>query len=157
MNSLELKIIPPFQVLILGALMWWFHERFDLSDFYLHVHFGWEYFLSRFVLVLALIIVLLAVLEFWKHKTTVSPVNIHKTNSLITTGVFKWSRNPIYFADILILFAWALWLGFLPGIAVIVIFVCYMRRFQIQPEEVLLEETFGKAYRDYCARTRRWI
>ena len=157
MNSLKLKIIPPFQVLILGELIWGLHENIDLSDVNLHVHFGWEYMLSRIVLVLALIIVLLAVLEFWKLKTTVSPVNIHKASSLITTGVFKWSRNPIYFADALILLAWVLWLGFLPGIAVIVVFIWYIRRFQIEPEEVLLEEIFGRAYRDYCAKTRRWI
>ena len=157
MNFLKLRIIPPFQVLILGAMMWWFHENYDLSDSHLHVHFGWEYALSRFLLLLALIIVLLAVFEFWKQKTTVSPVNIQNTSSLITSGVFKWSRNPIYFADILILFAWALWLGFLPGIAVIAVFICFISKFQIEPEEAVLENKFGKVYDDYRARVRRWI
>ncbi len=153
MPSLELKVIPPFQVIILGFASWWLHGHTDFG----HVHFGFEYVLSRVLLLLALAIAAGSIYQFWRHQTTVNPTRLSQTNSLITGGLFALSRNPIYVADALVLVAWSIYLGFWPALVTVPVFMAYVTRFQIIPEERVLAEKFGDAYSEYCERVRRWI
>ncbi|MDD9716075.1 isoprenylcysteine carboxylmethyltransferase family protein [Dinoroseobacter sp. PD6] len=102
-----------------------------------------------------ILLILLAVLEFRKHSTTIVP---HLTpDTLITEGIFSRTRNPIYLADVLILtgllLRWEAWLS-LPLAAVLVLVL--ERRF-VRAEEQRALETFGPAFEAYCARTRRWL
>ena len=153
MHWLERKIIPPFQVLILGTVEWWLHRSIG----FLHYHFGFEYLLSRILLVIALVLVVASIYPFWRHKTTVNPVKLGDTSSLITTGMFGFSRNPIYVADALVLVAWTVYLGFWGGLILVPVFIAYITRFQIMPEERVLAEKFGAQYSAYCAGVRRWL
>ena len=79
------------------------------------------------------------------------------TSSLVTAGLYRYSRNPIYVADVIFLLSWAFYLNNPISLLGIVGFVLYMNRFQIQPEERALEANFGQAYLDFKARVRRWI
>lgn len=80
-----------------------------------------------------------------------------RSSSLVTSGLYRYSRNPIYVADIVFLLAWAFYLNNPISLVGIVGFVLYMNRFQIEPEERALEANFGQDYLDFKARVRRWI
>lgn len=94
---------------------------------------------------------------FRRNKTTVNPLKPDKASALVTTGLYQFSRNPMYLGMALVLvgfaWMWAHWYAAVP----IVIFVAYMTQFQIKPEEAALEQKFGQAFEVYKARVRRWI
>jgi len=98
-----------------------------------------------------------AVLQFRKAQTTINPVNPESSSSLVATGIFSKTRNPMYLGVLLILTAWAIYLANPFTVIGLVVFVLYITRFQIIPEERVLTGIFGKDFKDYCSRVRRWI
>lgn len=127
---------------------------------YLLPAFG-VFHLSRLVilpiLLLASLIAICSLWQFHQAKTTISPLAVEKTSQLITTGIYAFSRNPMYLSLWLILLSWFLWLG--NGLAIfgLIFFVLIMNQFQIKQEEQVLLRLFGKAYQQYCQQVRRWI
>ena len=103
------------------------------------------------------VIALLSVKQFIHAKTTILPHHFSGTTQLVTTGVFRLSRNPMYLSLVLWLVAFALWLGNPLAWAVLPLFIGALNRFQIQPEEHFLHAKFGDTYAQYCQRVRRWI
>jgi len=79
------------------------------------------------------------------------------TASLVTSGVYQFSRNPMYVGLIFLLLAWAAWLGSVFSLVIIIIFQQYMTRFQIMPEERALAKKFTGKYYDYCEQVHRWL
>ncbi|WP_395376347.1 methyltransferase family protein [Marinicella sp. W31] len=153
MRSLALKI-PPVAVVILTMLAMKGCQRWlPITQF----EFSGQKALMIVITIIAVIIIAIAMLAFNKHQTTVNPTDPEQASSLITSGIFNYSRNPIYLAFALILFAWGLRLGH--GIALLWVptFVAYMHYFQIKPEEHILLNKFGKPFAEYCQRVRRWI
>jgi len=98
-----------------------------------------------------------AVASFVTANTTINPLKPSRASRLVTSGVFRLSRNPIYLGDLLALVAIAVWLGQAANIALLAGFVWYIDRFQIRPEERALSTLFGAEYAAYCARVRRWL
>lgn len=147
------RIPPPIVVVIIAALMWWLARFVELGNF----KFDGQSLLAIVFMSAGIGMMLVAAFSFYKAKTTINPLDPTKASHLITTGMFGFSRNPIYLADLLILVAWATWLGNIFNIALLGVFVVYINRFQIVPEERALTTLFGDAYRDYCSRVRRWI
>ena len=76
---------------------------------------------------------------------------------LVTTGLFKFSRNPTYFGMLIALFGEAIFLGSLVTFVVPVLFFILIRKFNITFEEKNLEKKFGKNYIEYKSKVRRWI
>lgn len=97
------------------------------------------------------------VYEFGKAKTTRDPRQGAAASTLVVGGFYRATRNPMYLGMLLLLVAWGAWLANLGALATIVIFVLYMNRFQIEPEERYLQGRFGEDYRAYARRVRRWI
>jgi protein-S-isoprenylcysteine O-methyltransferase Ste14 len=93
----------------------------------------------------------------WRAGTTFNPLNPERATKLVTSGVYALSRNPIYLSLLLLLMAYAVRLWFLPAAAGPAVYVAYVTRFQIVPEERILEAKFGVAFRDYKRRVRQWI
>jgi protein-S-isoprenylcysteine O-methyltransferase Ste14 len=153
MKFLELVVPPPVLLLIVGALMWLLHRHLPV----LHWHSGYEFTVSRLLLGVALIVFCMAVYQFWRHRTTVNPMRIDNSSSLITRGVYSLSRNPIYLADAILLLAWAIWLGNFANLLLVAVFMAYITRFQIRPEERMLEHKFGDSCRAYLDSVRRWL
>jgi len=98
-----------------------------------------------------------AVWQFRDSRTTVDPRRPGATTTMVTGGVYRWTRNPMYLAFALLLAGWACLLGAGRELCLIPVFVLYVSRFQIRPEERALEDSFGVAYREYAGRVRRWI
>ena len=100
---------------------------------------------------------LLGVVAFVRAKTTVNPLRPTKASALVTGGVYRVTRNPMYVGLALVLLAWAVYLSSLWPFLGPALFVLYMNRFQIAPEERVLESLFGDEYARYAARVRRWL
>jgi protein-S-isoprenylcysteine O-methyltransferase Ste14 len=98
-----------------------------------------------------------ALFEFYKAKTTVNPVSPESACQFVNSGVYRFSRNPMYLGLLLILIGGAYWLGNLISLLCIWGFIFYMNQFQIIPEEQALENNFGEPYLAYKKTVRRWI
>lgn len=104
-----------------------------------------------------IVVELASVFGFIKARTTVDPINLSHSSELVTTGLYKVSRNPMYLGMLLLLIAWALFLTNLFCILSVIGFVIVMNEIQIKPEERALEEIFGDEFLSYKNRVRRWI
>lgn len=98
-----------------------------------------------------------AIRAFSRARTTINPVNLEAASSLVTSGPFRVSRNPMYVAMAALLIALALilsnaWLLFGPAL-----FVAWISLFQIAPEERVMQAKFGETYLQYRARVRAWL
>ena len=153
MSALELKI-PPVLITSVFALLMWLVSRLTpaipmsqaVKIIFLLVFAG-----------LAAYVGLAAVASFKKANTTVNPLTPESISSLVVTGIFKRTRNPMYLALMLALTGWGLYLANIFSLLVAIGFIIYINRFQIQPEERSLEEIFGSEFNDYKRQVRRWI
>ena len=100
---------------------------------------------------------LLGLLAFRRSRTTINPMKPSKASALVTGGVYRVTRNPMYVGLALLLAAWAVHLSMLWPFIGPVLFVIYMNRFQIGPEERVMRGKFGEEYAAYAARVRRWL
>lgn len=117
----------------------------------------WGLLIAAICLLAGLFFCVAGVLSFKRASTTVDPRYPEKTSVLVQSGVYKFSRNPMYTGFALVLIAWNIWLASVWAAAGVLVFVLYMNRFQIIPEENALEEKFGEEYVHYRAAVRRWL
>jgi protein-S-isoprenylcysteine O-methyltransferase Ste14 len=99
----------------------------------------------------------LGLLMFLRQRTTVNPLRPENASALVTGGVYRFTRNPMYVGMALLLAAWAVNLASLWPFLGPVAFVLYMNRFQIASEERALHARFGAEWSAYAARMRRWL
>jgi protein-S-isoprenylcysteine O-methyltransferase Ste14 len=98
-----------------------------------------------------------AIRAFGRANTTVDPVRVERASTLVTAGVYARTRNPMYVSLALLLASWAAWLGHWAPLLGPVVFVLYITRFQILPEERALTARFGDDYACYRNAVRRWL
>ena len=94
---------------------------------------------------------------FFKKRTTPNPMKPEFTTGLVTNGLYKISRNPMYVGLLMILFGFAVYLGDLTPFLMLPLFYIVITEMQIKPEERMLEDKFGEEYLDYKNRVRRWL
>lgn len=99
----------------------------------------------------------LAVLSFWRAHTTVNPMKPSSASFLVTSGIYGFTRNPMYLGLLFILIGWALYLANVLTFLFLPAFILYMNRFQIEPEERALTALFGQEFLEYSSQVRRWI
>jgi len=150
---LELKITPPVQLIISVSLM------YGLAYYFPQEHFDLSIALPMIILLIgtASVTGILALYDFHKYQTTFHPHTPEKTSAVVNTGVYAYSRNPMYLSLVLILIALALYLSNLTCFSVIPLFIWYNTRFQIVPEERVLDKLFPEDYQAYCQKVRRWL
>jgi len=146
---LENRIPPPIVTLALALAMYPMGRDGTASSFRVTV--------AMVLLGVAVVFLLPAVRSFRKARTTVNPLRIEQATTLVTGGVYQFTRNPMYLGMVLALSAWAAWLG---GVTVwlgpVALFL-WLDRFQIRPEEHAMARLFGAEYDAYRACTRRWL
>jgi protein-S-isoprenylcysteine O-methyltransferase Ste14 len=98
-----------------------------------------------------------AVVSFVHARTTINPTTPDATRSLVTSGIYSVTRNPMYVGLTLLLTAWGLYLSNALALGLVTGFVTYLTLYQIRPEERILRDKFGPAYHNYAQRVRRWI
>ena len=152
-NGLALKLPPVALVVIVAALMWIASSAAPRFDFVLPA----QPLLSVGLALIGEVTCLSGVVSFRRAKTTVNPMKPDSTSSLIVSGVYKYTRNPMYLGFFLVLLGWAAFLSNLAAFVLLPTFVVYMNRFQIMPEERALASLVPHQYPAYRARVRRWI
>jgi protein-S-isoprenylcysteine O-methyltransferase Ste14 len=146
--------IPPILFFLFTALCMYVLKVFlPVGNF----DFFGRYYLMSALLLLAFIISVAALWQFYKARTTIDPRKPERTITLETKGMYSFSRNPMYLALLLVLLAWGLWLGNAFNTILAAGFVSVMNKLQIRPEETVLQKKFGKAYGQYYIRVRRWF
>ena len=95
--------------------------------------------------------------QFYSNGTSIDPHKPSKTKALVTDGVYSYSRNPMYLALFFLLIAYASILQNVLNLLLLPLFIWYMNRYQIVPEEEIMEKKFGEAYERYKSEVRRWI
>lgn len=153
MNALELKVPPPIVALVLAAAMWGI-SRMGAS---IEIPGVLRHGVAAALALAGGCISLAGVVSFRRAKTTVNPLKPEKASSLVTGGIYKVTRNPMYLGLLLVLLAWAVFLSSAWALAGPVAFVLYINRFQIEPEERVMGTMFGTTYSEYKARVRRWV
>tara|TARA_Y100000389_G_scaffold162869_1_gene165850 strand:+ start:47314 stop:47760 length:447 start_codon:yes stop_codon:yes gene_type:complete len=108
-------------------------------------------------LLLGIITLITAVLSFKRQSTTINPLQPEKASSLVILGIFQYSRNPMYLGMLLILISMTVKFNFIGGILINFAFIAFITKFQIIPEETVLERLFGDEFTCYKKKTRRWI
>ena len=96
-------------------------------------------------------------MAFRRAKTTVNPITPEATTTMVTSGLYRFSRNPMYLGLLVVLIGWALFLSHPLAFAVLPLFVLYMNRFQIIPEEQILSAKFAHQFTAYKETVRRWV
>jgi len=153
MKVLELRVPPVVQVVVAALAMWGLAEALPAFQFSIPGA-AW---IAKGLGGAGLIIGLLGVVEFGKARTTTDPRYPHKATSLVVGGIYRFSRNPMYLGLLLILAGGAFSLANGLSFLLLPVFVGYMNRFQIAPEERHILEKFGDEFRAYKARVRRWV
>jgi protein-S-isoprenylcysteine O-methyltransferase Ste14 len=140
-------------MLFAAALMWALHRWLPLGHL---IATPWNYF-AAIPVVIGRAITVAAGTRFRQARTTFDNLKPREASSLVTEGVFRISRNPMYLGSLLLLIGWALWLGTVCPWLVPPLFVIFISVTQIIPEEQALEEIFGETYLAYRNSVRRWI
>lgn len=146
-------------------------RRLDLPPVWLVAHLSLAWFLARalpwpgpggwlqaagaVLAALALGLALWAVWTLARHRTAIEPRHVPRT--LVTTGPFAFSRNPIYLGMALLLAGWALWLGSLAALLAVPLFVAVVTRRFILAEERAIAARFPKEAARHRRRVRRWF
>lgn len=153
MPALDNKIPPPVAGALVAAAMWGaatLGPALPLAP-------GTRYFVVAILVIAGVAFDLMGVFAFHTSRTTINPLKPERATSLVTSGVYRVTRNPMYVGMCLLLLAWAVYLSALLPFAGPVVFVVYITRFQIQPEERVLKALFGEGYTAYAAHVRRWL
>lgn len=153
MQALENRVPPPLVALAFGGLM----GGASLGLPGLDLAWSTRLLLALPVVGAGLLFVLAGGISFRCARTTVNPLKPEAASALVTSGIYRYTRNPMYVGFALWLLAWGLYLAsplVLPGVLG---FVLYMNRLQIAPEERALEQLFGADFADYRQRVRRWL
>jgi protein-S-isoprenylcysteine O-methyltransferase Ste14 len=153
MKSLELKIPPPAVAVLIAAAMW----VLSLAATALQVSAAIRMFAAGAVALVGGGISLAGVLAFRRVKTTVNPFKPRTASSLVTSGIYRVTRNPMYVGLLFVLVGWTVSLSSALALLGPVAFVFYIGRFQIAPEEQALSALFGSEYSAYKCRVRRWL
>ena len=146
-----MKIPPPILVLILVVSSFLSSKKIDV------IHIPHQTLVSILILLIGILILIIPVTKFIKYKTTIDPIEFKKVNKLVTSGIYKYSRNPMYLRLLLIVISSSILYLNIYSVSTPIFFYYWINRFQIQREEIFLTEKFGKEYLSYKTKTRRWI
>lgn len=149
------KIPPPVVLLICGAVMWLIAKFLPQLGFVL----PYSVILFWFFLLVGFYLLVRGVVIIFRHNTTIHPNvdSLPQATTLVVTGIYKFTRNPIYLGMAVALVAWTIFLENWLSISGVIVFIGFITRYQIIPEENALERIFGDEYLRYKKRVRRWI
>lgn len=153
MRSLELKIPPPLVALACGVLMWILARATP----YVSWPLAGRGIVALAVAALGVCISASGVVTFRRTGTTTNPMRPGNATTLVTAGIYRRTRNPMYLGLSIVLLGWGVYLANALALLILPGFVLYTTRFQILPEERALSALFGAQYQTYQASVRRWL
>ena len=151
MIDIKTKFPPPLVALTFGFLINYTKNIFP------KIEVKNEFIFGSFMIISGLIIILSAIILFKKYQTTITPLNPSNATKLITDGIYKFSRNPMYLGLLLVLVGISIILNLTGGFFFILLFILYINLFQIIPEENAMVDLFKDEFLEYKKNVRRWI
>ena len=146
-----LKMPPPIIALFLVISNFFLSKRIDL------IQLPNQTLISILILFVGIFILIIPVSKFVKSKTTIDPIKFKKVNNLVTSGIYKYSRNPMYLGLLMVIISTSIFYLTIFSITTPFIFYFWINRFQIKREEIFLTKKFGQKYISYKSKTRKWI
>lgn len=116
---------------------------------------GWLRGFATLLIVLGVGIMLAALWEFWHARTTVVPRNT--PSAFLRRGIYRFTRNPIYLGDALVLSGAILWWGVLPALILVPLFIALINKRFILGEEAILRDLYADEYDQWSKKTQRWL
>jgi len=153
MKALETRIPPPAIALAFATLIWWMASYLPQID----IEFMPKIVIVSVLVAIGAIFDLSGLVTFLRAKTTVNPMKPHASSALVTTGIYKITRNPMYVGLVFILSGWCIYLNSPAALIGVAGFILYIHALQILPEERMLITLFGEEYIEYQSRVRRWL
>lgn len=153
MRNLECLIPPPVVFAFCAAAMWGVAQYFEPIS----LPQPWAEWAMFGLIAAGVLLDFSSIMEFLKERTTINPIRIEKATALVTTGFYRITRNPMYSGLALWLGAFAIYLQVWESAPLIVVFMLYITRFQIIPEERMMSKQFGDRYLAYTHQVRRWL
>ena len=153
MRFLELRVPPPLVAVLAALAIWGLRRAFPEEG----VSIPGRRIIYGTLLGLGIVAIAAGLFEFRRARTTVNPMKPETSTALVTSGIYRLTRNPMYLGLALMLLAVVVFFSNPLGLACIVVFVVWMDVFQIAPEERALRARFGEVFDEYCARVRRWL
>ena len=153
MSSLEVKIPPPAVAVAIAVAMWGASRLAPWLELPSALRLG----AAAAILLVGIGFSAGGVIAFRRAQTTLNPTKPEQASSLVRSGVYRVTRNPMYVGLLCVLVAWAVFLSSAWALLGLVTFVLYIGHFQIAPEERALVKLFGSEYADYQAKVRRWL
>lgn len=153
MKSMELKV-PPIVLVAICLLLIWFINDGEMGAF---LPFSLRSILWILTSMTSGVICILGVWEFKRYQTTVNPMTPECSASLVQTGLYRYTRNPMYLGFAVFIFGCSVFAGGMLTLLITPVFIVYMTMFQIKPEERALEQMFGLEYLEYKQKVRRWL
>jgi protein-S-isoprenylcysteine O-methyltransferase Ste14 len=150
---MQTRIPPPFIMFFAAALMWVLHRWLPLVEW---PGPPWDR-LGGFIVAAGIAVSASAFWRFKRAGTTVNPRDPGKASHLVTDGIFRFSRNPMYLGLLLVLIGWALLLGSASPWLVPPLFAVSITHLQIIPEEQALARLFADEYLEYQRGVARWF
>jgi len=150
---LKLKIPPPVYMLLMAGLMWLLDRFSPVMEI---IPMPWNK-LGFIVMLLAMFADGMSLMQFFRVHTSINPIHPEKADVLVTSGMYRMTRNPMYMGLLLLLSGWAIILGTLSPFLALPLFIFVLTVQQIIPEEIILEQKFGQQYRDYKQSVKRWL
>ncbi|MDE2430116.1 MAG: isoprenylcysteine carboxylmethyltransferase family protein [Burkholderiales bacterium] len=153
MSALELKIPPPVVALLcIGLMALIAHWSPDVD-----LPLRWRLIAAIPLAIIGVATSMSGARLFRHAATTVNPMKPENTSSLVDTGIYRYTRNPMYLGILLVLCAWLIFLASPWAASGVIGFQRYITRYQILPEEKILAGLFGSSYADYLSKVRRWL
>lgn len=153
MQWLELKVPPVLVAFFVGAAMLGVARLMPRLSFVLPGVLAIAVSLAA----VGAAVALAGVLAFRRQRTTVNPMTPGASSSVVSSGVYRYSRNPMYLGFLLALAGWAVYLSNAGAVILLGVFVAYMNQYQIKSEERALLAKFGASFMQYQSRVRRWV
>ena len=150
-NNMNNKIPPPIVTLFFGLCI------YLSKSFFPEFSFSILSSLSIISFIVGISVLVTAIISFKNHETTVNPISIEKASSLVVTGIFKYSRNPMYLGMSLVLLGLTFKFNLIGGLLFTSIFMLFITIFQIKPEEIAMEKLFDQEWKNYTKNVRRWL
>ncbi|OBT13268.1 hypothetical protein A9264_14260 [Vibrio sp. UCD-FRSSP16_10] len=143
--------VPPPIIMLFCAIMGGMFEQFSISQQPI------IWLLTLGLITISLGIAFVSIRAFRQVKTSINPLLPAKTTVLITDGIFRYSRNPMYLSLLILLLSWACILTSWMALFMCLLFALYITYFQIKPEEKVLTDKFPEMYLQYSMTVRRWL
>ncbi len=145
------KIPPPLVTIFFGCCIYF------SKDFFLTINTQALTLLCYVLFLFGFGILFTAARSFKEHNTTINPIKIETASSLVVSGIFNYSRNPMYLGMALILLGLSLKFNLIGGLIFTTLFILFITNFQIKPEEKAMQKIFGEEFLSYKNRVRRWL